>query len=307
VSDYLTESSKKTATEAITAGKIESTIEIEFLNRSGVPVSIEVRLVKSPVVDGEIAYYGVARDITERKKAETKLAAYQNQLKSLASQLMLTEARERQKIATLIHDRISQSLSLSRIKLGMLSSQELPQEGEKIVGEINKVIDQMIQESRSLTFAISSPLLYDLGLGAALEQLVEQFHDEQPIDFSFRGVDYAPKIDTDVALFLFDAVKELLVNAVKHSKADSVVVSLENGEKGVEILVNDDGCGFDESANDNGRKRSGGFGLFSIKERLSHIGGSCMIRSGSGGTEVRLAVPAASLNKTTADGGRIEG
>ena len=268
-----------------------SGVEADVVTRSGSRVTFEAKIVRAVDPGGETLYYGVARDITERKKAEARLETYQNELRSLASELILTEARERKKIASLIHDRVGQALSLSRMKLGQLNALPLPEEEEKTVGEITSLIEQIIRDTRSLIFTISSPLLYDLGLSAALERLAEQFDSEHDMKFFFTGPGETQKIDIDISLLLFDAVKELLMNAVKHSHATRVDVSMKREGGRVTLTVRDDGEGFDLPHRGNGNKKTGGFGLFSIRERLDTIGGSFSVSTGAGGSEVVLNAP----------------
>ena len=269
----------------------EFSLEVEIATRWGSTVTVEAKLVRTVEPGEAVLHYGVARDITERKKAEARLEAYQHELRSLASELILTEARERKKIASLIHDRVGQALSLSRIKLGILNSHPLPGEEKKTVGEIVTLINQIIQDTRSLIFTISSPLLYDLGLGAALERLAEQFDSEHDMQFTFSGPETMEKIDIDISLLLFDAVKELLMNAVKHSEAKRVLISMRIDDSRVILAVRDDGVGFDVHHAGNGGKKTGGFGLFSIRERLDTIGGSFTVNAGAGGSEILLNAP----------------
>ena len=114
-----------------------------------------------------------ARDITEHKAADKKLYDYQNQLRSLASQLTLAEEQERRHIATEIHDRISQSLALAKIKLGALGT-EVSLHGENAnLAAIRSLLEQCIHDTRSLMFDLSPPFLYELGLRKALEWLLE--------------------------------------------------------------------------------------------------------------------------------------
>jgi PAS domain S-box-containing protein len=110
----------------------------------------------------------VGNDITERRQAEKKLVDYQNQLKSLASQLTLTEERERRRFANYLHDRIGQALFISKIKLGMIKEQVSSSDIAKSLEEILNIVEQMIKDTRSLTFELSPPILYQLGLEAAL-------------------------------------------------------------------------------------------------------------------------------------------
>ncbi|MBN1686947.1 MAG: hypothetical protein JW852_09850, partial [Spirochaetales bacterium] len=178
-----------------------------------------------------------------------------------------------------------------RIKLGILNSLPLSDEEGTTVGEIISLIDQIIKDTRSLIFTISSPLLYDLGLSAALERLAEQFDSEHDIHFLYDGPEEKLEINIDVSLLLFDAVKELLMNTVKHSGARCVHVSMRPEGDHVVLAVRDDGTGFDLYSSGNGEKRSGGYGLFSVRERLDTIGGSCVVNSGPSGTEIVLSAP----------------
>jgi signal transduction histidine kinase len=86
-------------------------------------------------------------------------------------------------------------------------------------------------------------------------------------------------------------VKELMMNAVKHSKAKTVDVSMRIDDHRVTLAVRDDGVGFSVGLSGNGKKRSGGFGLFSIRERLDTIGGSFVVNSSAGGAEIVLSAP----------------
>ena len=290
VADFLLDEDQASLEELLATRRLDRGIEAEILQRDGNTITLEVKIVREEEPQQGVYYYGVARDITERKKAEAKLAEYQTQLRSLASQLTLTEAKERKKIASLIHDRIIQALALARIKLGTLNARGLTGEDAKIVTDTLPILEQIIQDTRSLIFTVSSPLLYELGLGAALEQLVEQFQDEHPIDFSFVALDQQIDLDTDVSLLLFEAVKELLINCVKHSQAQAATVRMAVTKDLLTVSVRDNGVGMQK--NENGNPRKGGFGLFSIKERLDHIGGRVTISSDHGdGTEMVLMVP----------------
>ena len=117
----------------------------------------------------------VFRDITERKWTEAQLSAYHKELRSLVSQLSLAEECERRRIAVALHDRIGQTLAICRVRLEALVEGALPGVFVQPLGEINTLLKQIIQETRSLTFEVSSPLLYELGLEAALGRLSMSF------------------------------------------------------------------------------------------------------------------------------------
>lgn len=247
--------------------------------------------------EGDVVYMvETIINISPRKRAEAQAAEYQKELRSLASQLSLAEERERRRIATEVHDRLSQTMVACSLKLSELHEEA---DSARFKGEINKLISltkQMINDTRTLTFELSSPLLYELGLDAALEQLTEQMEERCDIRFHFTCDNKLSSLNLDISVLIFHAVRELLVNAMKHSQANNVSVHLGEKESQLFVVVEDNGIGFDSAQLTSKRKKIKGFGLFSIRERLRFVGGNFEVESGSwGGTRVTLSVP---LNQT---------
>jgi PAS domain S-box-containing protein len=276
-------------------------LDVTLKTRTGKQRIMEVQLVQDFNSSKRLQFYGVARDVTQRKEAEQKLLEYQQQLRSLASELSLTEARERKRIASDLHDRIGQALSLTRIKLGTLKAGT--NSGKKIasIEETIRLIEVTIKEVRTLIFELSSPLLYEVGLIAALEQLAEQLQDQHGI-LIFLEDDGRPKpLNIDGSIVLFQAVRELMLNVVKHAAAHQVRVSLSRHNDSIEITVQDDGVGFRVSSAAFKPGSQGGYGLFSIRERLEYLGGTLRVESTPGrGTRAALAL---ALNHDTIQSG----
>jgi signal transduction histidine kinase len=212
----------------------------------------------------------------------------------------LAEEQERRRLATALHDRVAQTLALSKMKLGMLREPASSTDLAESVDEIYKLLEQAIQDTRSLIFEISSPILYHFGLEAAVEWLTEQTQKQYGILFEFRD-DRQPKpLDEDVRVLLFQAVRELLVNVGKHAQARSVKVALRRDGNDIQITVEDDGVGFDAFPIGSHWSEIKGFGLFSIRERLDHVGGQLKIKSEPGhGTRVTLVAPLSRDETTT--------
>lgn len=232
-------------------------------------------------------------DITERKKAEEKVANYQKELRALASELSLVEEQERRRIAEGIHDCIGQTLAVAKIQLGILGdSLSSAAFAEKVQG-VRKLIEEAIQYTRTLTFELSPPILYDLGFEAAVEWLCEQTQERYGIWFSFEDDKIPKQIGNEIRVILFKAVKELLVNIVKHANARKVKVTVQKNNGKIKISVLDDGIGFDiPSSETTFLRRNRGFGLFSTRERLEHLGGKFTVVSKPGhGTLVSLEAP----------------
>ena len=224
----------------------------------------------------------IMHDITERKRAEQELFENQAQLKSLASALVLAEERERSRIAIHLHDGVCQTLAFSKMKLQMAHAALGDQTQLDDMTEVCDSLTQVMQEVRSLTFELSTPVLSEFGLEAAVSQwLTEQIEQQHGITTTFTDDGQPKPLEDDIRALLFRSVRELLANVVKHSQARRVEVSM--GREGDQILIclQDDGIGFAPEQVVVG-KDTGGFGLFSIRERLSQMGGSLEIDSSPG-------------------------
>jgi PAS domain S-box-containing protein len=231
-------------------------------------------------------------EIAERKKAQDKLLIYQEQLRSLASELSLSEERIRRQMATNVHDRVGQTLAISKIKLESMRESVSSQELAKSLEEISRLISQAIESTRSLTFELSPPVLYELGFEAAVEWLVRHTEEQHGLAARFKDDGKYKPLDDNVRILLFQGVRELLVNAAKHSKAKRVTVSIRRVKNEIQVSIEDDGIGFDASRVHLRKYTKGGYGLFNIRERLKHIGGHVEIDSKTGhGTRVTLSVP----------------
>jgi len=261
--------------------------------------------------DDHILYLtGAVIDITERKRAEealqkardeleirveqrtADLARANVQLRSLASELSLAEERLRRRIAMDVHDHVGQNLAISKIKIESLRESATSPELAEDLEEIRDLIAQTIESTRSLTFELSPPVLYELGFEAAVEWLVRQTRQQYGLSADFKAEGQTKPLDNNVRVLLFQAVRELLVNVAKHAQAHNVTVSTRRVGNEIRVSVEDDGVGFDISQTGSHDYKTGGFGLFSIRERLGHIGGRLEVESRPGlGTRVTLTAP----------------
>ncbi|MBN2375417.1 MAG: PAS domain S-box protein [Sedimentisphaerales bacterium] len=230
-------------------------------------------------------------DITEQRQAEKKLQEYQQQLRFLASELSLTEERQRRHMSTLLHDNIGQVLALSKIKLGSIRQMVDTNEHRKSMDELGSMIDEAIKFTRTLTFELSPPILYELGLQAALEWLVDKTGQQHGLEVNFMDSPVESSISTDIQVLFFQAVRELLINVAKHARASKVNISLKQQDDKIEISVTDNGIGFDY-AKVKSSTRPAGFGLFNIRERLTFMGGDFQIDTHPAkGTTIKLSAP----------------
>jgi signal transduction histidine kinase len=228
----------------------------------------------------------------ERTKAERAMKDYQLQLRTLASQLSMVEQHERLKIATQLHDSVTQNLAMSKMKLSAIRQLPLPDDISNEIDELRKLLEKTIHSTRSLSFDLSPPILHDLGLEAALEWLVEKMEQEHSIRVQFEDDGTEKPLDENLRNLLFIMIRELLINVVKHANTSEAKISVWREGNLIEIEVQDNGSGFELSTNVLEANKNAGFGLFSIRERLRHFGGRLAIQSAPGkGTRVRLTAP----------------
>lgn len=251
-------------------------------------------LVPISTENGEVGLLILSlKDVTERVQAEKKVLAYQDQLRELTAEMMMVEERERRKIATGLHDSVGQILAFLKIELGDLQRSALPDESLSVVHHLREQVQQAIKQTRTLTFETSPPELYTLGLGSALEELAARFSEERNLVCSVDDQDGSYQLSDQLKILLYRSVRELLINAAKHAKAKSVRIVLRRLGDNIEIILEDDGIGFDTSGfTVSHRTEFAGFGLFSIQERFRHMGGKLEINSEKGkGTKITLLAP----------------
>ncbi len=233
-------------------------------------------------------------EIVALKEAENQVATYQEHLRSLAAELSMAEERERRTLAISLHDRIGQGLAVAKLKLETMKYL-LPPEHHGRLEDVTVLIKEIVNDTRSLTFDISPPILYELGLEPAVAWLGEHVTRQFGLTVDVRCDAGGGELGEGLRIMLFRSIQELLMNVVKHAHASCASVRLlRHGASHVLAVVEDNGTGFDVSAHSWHPSAASGFGLFSIRERISHLGGRVEIDSGPGrGTRVRLTVPGA--------------
>ena len=243
-------------------------------------------------IHGELIATAIIRDISERKEAEEKLIHNQEQLRSLASQLTKVEEQERRNIASYLHDHLGQELFAMKLHLEQLKKPSPSNHTIKTLESAIERINQMMSDMRSMSYELSPPILYELGLEAALEWIIEEMRTIHPVTITFHDDGQAKPLDESTKVLLFQAVRELLHNVTRHAKAHNVEISVARDNAMVIIQVNDDGIGFEGSEADKSKEKTQGFGLYSIKERLRYSGGNLAVESAlNRGARITLKAP----------------
>lgn len=256
-------------------------------------------------------WFGTGTDVTDRFEAEASLRAARDelearvnqrtaelrqradQLAALASQLTVAEQGERKRLSKYLHDNLQQLLVSSKLRLVPVSRRPEKNIASQVQQAID-LIDEAIAASRDLTIQLSPPILHDAGLTAGIEWLIRSKRQKYGMEVHFQVLGDPMPEREDVRLFVFESVRELLFNAVKHAGVNEAYVTLSFEEPGrLQVTVCDEGLGFDPDT--LGPRSKGGrdsFGLFNIQERLVMLGGRFEIDSTPGrGARFTFNVP----------------
>ncbi|MGC9320444.1 MAG: ATP-binding protein, partial [Armatimonadota bacterium] len=221
-------------------------------------------------------------------QSQQELRRRGQRLAEMAGELSRTEEQQRRELAAALHEGIGQSLFAIAMNAGSLRKAAPDDRSRQAVDRVLQLAEQAIARTRSLTFELCPPELYEMGLSAALRSLGEQFAELCDLDVRM-DLDSEDGLDQEVRHLLYRSVRELLMNVIKHSAADRVRITMHRDARNLVIEVADNGSGM---APQNAATRKTGFGLFSIQERLAALGGRMDISSTSGeGVCVMLCVP----------------
>jgi signal transduction histidine kinase len=290
-------------------GVHDAEVHIERPDGSRVIVIVNI----APLMDerGEIrGAINCFYDVTERKRMEEllwqsndrlearmterteELAESRERLRALGKELTVTEQRERQRLATNLHDDLAQLLSLIGMKLSLAKKQPMRLTLAKMITEVEEVANKAMIYTRTLMSQLSPPALSESGLPMALQWLAEQMRPHNLL-VSFQVKTEIPTIPENQALLLFQLSRELLFNCVKHAKTHEATITLEQVGGSVCVQISDHGAGFDlADASKKAHSGTSGFGLVSIRERMLSLGGRFELESSPGkGTTATLVLP----------------
>jgi signal transduction histidine kinase/CheY-like chemotaxis protein len=241
----------------------------------------------------------VVERTAELAQAVEALNQQRVQLRALAADLTLTEQRERDRLAEFLHSDLQQLLVATRLRVVAL--ERVPDPGVQAdAREILALTEEAITATRTLTRELSPPSLQRGGLLPALEWLATWVLEKHKLTVHLSTLPGPPpSTPPALAVLLYQAVRELLLNAVKHAHVSDVEVTFASESAGLTVTVADAGAGFDPALLRTAGGREGGFGLLGIHERLEWVGGRLSIVSAPGqGSRftVWAPLPAASEN-----------
>ena len=280
-------------TGKIVDGGIEAKFEIAGAGQEPRMVLCEL----SCVVESNALHriWGAAMDITAQERSQAELEAQRTELRSLTSQLMLAEENARRATAADLHDGIGQNLSA--IMMWQARVRQLSDEHERaeLLENIRTAALESLQWTRAIIADLSPPGLYDMGLESALNWLVGRVRERHALAILVERCALPPELGVEMKVTLFQCIRELLSNVVKHAGASEVRIAVVHDAREIRVTVADNGRGLDPARLQSRPSERGGFGLFTIRERLVAIGGTLGVaRSDSGGALLSVTVPYAS-------------
>jgi signal transduction histidine kinase len=239
-----------------------------------------------------LRFWGTGRDVTAMREAENALAQHDAQMRALAAEITLAEERARRKLASELHDGPAQNLAGMAMQLAEMKRKAVDRELLTLLDEADQVLADTTLQTRTLMLELAPPGLHDTGLIEALRWLAERVGKQQRLIVSIED-DGSPKpLEDQVTVLLFQTVRELLQNVVKHARSKRATVRCAVAGESFTLDVLDPGVGFEVHSINRLPTRQGGFGLFNIRERLKLMGGTIEIHSIVGeGTTVRIRVP----------------
>ncbi len=285
-----------------------------------------VAVVFVPLLDNNGEVYqilGISRDVTDRKRTQqelerlvaertaqlehvaSQLHGRNAQLQAMALELTQAEQRERRQLAQVLHDHLQQLLVAAKFSLGAMKGRRNQKTAlKREIEQLETLLNEAIDTSRSLTCDLSPPILYQSGLADALEWLATEMKRKHGLQVE-TNLDSGAEIASEaIRILVFTAVRELLFNVVKHANVDRASLTLHRENGTVRIIVADRGVGFDPNQIKARGGPSEGFGLFSIEERVGLIGGKLLIESQPGeGSTFTLTAPGGSEEPESSEDG----
>ncbi len=267
------------AAERIQEAMRQGSCRFEWMHRrldTGTAFPTEVILSRMDT-GGEVLLQGTIRDISSRVQLQQRIAAHEQALQRLSAALFSAEHRERRMVAAGLHDEVCQSLVLARLKLRSLKLAADLASARNLAEELDTLIKALLGTCHTLIFDLATPVLDKLGLIAALEELCERTRREHGLACALECRGDPGGLPPETSQFLYHSVRELLLNVHKHAQASRARVVLRTSRHRVMAAVEDDGMGCHPAAIE-GFSPTGGFGLFSLRERILNLGGRMHMR-----------------------------
>jgi PAS domain S-box-containing protein len=290
--------------------------------------TIDVSLTISPVRDATGRIVGVskiARDVTDRKRAEdalrqseerfrhlaetldaevrirtreleernAEMSRQANQVRSLSHRLMRAQDDERRRLARDLHDSTGQLLAALSINIAALQRHQVDPDGpiKKVISDSAGLVEQITREVRTISYLLHPPLLELAGLSSAIRWYADGFAERSRIGVEIEIAPDFPRLNDEIELVIFRMVQECLTNVHRHSGSPTALIKVELHGPNVMVRVQDLGKGMSRKGQLGGQTENFGVGLSGMQERLRQIGGNLQIHSDDTGTTVIATIP----------------
>lgn len=269
----------------------------DFLRRSNIELERRVEKRTAELAERNLLLQAevLERQLAEQRLLQTNLTLGQTtaQLRKLGAKLTRVEEQERRRMAHILHDQLQQMLVSASFSLSLLERDLSDTRLLNTARAASMALNEAIRESKSLVLELSPPVLREGGLAQAMKWIRQHMFEKHGLTVVTSVDEHAGTIGEDLRLTIFQAVRELLLNVVKHSKVTTATVDLAIlPEAQVQVVVSDQGHGCTLPAPGQDEQLSPGFGLFAIRERFESLGGRMQIEGASGqGFRVTLIAP----------------
>jgi len=271
---------------------------IQDKNGKKIPVEVHSHHFQ---LSGRPTILSIIRDITVRKQNEIKLLESEQVLRELAAQLLNIQEIERSRISKELHDELGQAMMLLKFQVSVIHEKLTDPATRKESSEVLENIDEAIENIRRLAKDLSPTVLESLGVSAAVRFLLEEFGKSSNIAVAADIDEVNDLLAPKVQRHIYRIFQEALTNIGRHAQARQVKAMIKGSEQCIDVLIQDDGKGFEVGEVLADRSKARRFGLATIKERVQLIGGSLDLKSELGsGTKITFTVPA---GRGESDGG----
>ncbi|GGG91802.1 hypothetical protein GCM10011416_05640 [Polaribacter pacificus] len=282
---------KKTINKNVSKDKSSNTVEYRIRHKNGHYVWLEGSV--SPVFKKGQAdsFVTTNRDISRWMLAKKEIQDYQSSLQKLTTELSLTEEKQKKEIAANIHDHLSQSLVISKMRISELEKKTELENIQEDLSFIKDHISSALENSRKITYDLSPPVLYQLGIIDTLSWFADTIENQYGIKFEFNTNTDTSSLNEFKSILLFRCIQEAVTNTIKYANASLIILDLEKDEETITVILTDNGKGFDTSTLSNTISSESGFGLFAVKERIKNMNGELIITSEINvGTKIKICL-----------------
>jgi two-component system, NarL family, sensor kinase len=275
------------------AAKAGSKIQVQLHAYDGSRLPVQISLRSMARKGTNLATTGmVVTDMTEARRAEELL-------RTLTHRVVQAQEAERRHVALELHDRITQLLCATLMRSQTLANQLSKHEGtlKQEAITLREMLGQMAREVERISRGLRPSVLDELGLAVVLRATTKDFAKRTGVSVKVTCVPMSERLPADTELTLYRILQEALKNVEQHARARHVTVRLTKPDAVVQLVIHDDGIGFDPEHHPKRQKRQVGLGLLSMRERALYSGGTLNIisfrRAGltKSGTTIEARIP----------------